>query len=294
MEVKGIIVAMVTPFDKDYGINEVATKQLINKLINAGVSGIFILGTNGEFHMLTEDEKVAFAKLVIDEVNKRVPVYVGTGGNSTSEVVRLSKRMEELGADALSVITPYFVAPSQEEVIYHYKAIAEAVSTPIVLYNIPKNTGINLEAKTVKELAKIKNIIGIKDSSGKIENIENYINAGKGEDFAVLSGSDSLILKALKIGAAGAIAATANLLSDLDVSIYDNYIKGDLEAAEKAQQEIEALRNVLKLGTVPSIIKKSVEMSGISVGPARLPVREPNKDVVKKIQDMLDYYKIIL
>jgi len=292
MKVKGIITAMVTPFDDNQEINSQATKQLVNKLINAGVDGIFILGTNGEFHLLTDEEKIKFAELVINEVNKRVPVYVGTGGNSTREVIELSKKMEALGADALSVITPYFLVPSQKELINHYKAIAESVKIPILLYNIPKNTGINIEADTVRELAKVKNIAGIKDSSGKIENIASYIEAAIGEDFCVLSGSDSLILKALQIGATGAIAATSNLLTEIDVSIYQNFLKGNIEAAEKAQKDIDVLRAALKLGTTPSILKKAVELSGIPVGPARLPVTEPNAETVEKIKEMLKFYKL--
>jgi 4-hydroxy-tetrahydrodipicolinate synthase len=292
MELRGIITAMVTPFDENQEINSDATKKLINKLISAGVNGIFILGTNGEFHLLTDDEKVEFAKIVIHEVNKRVPVYVGTGGNSTREVIALSKKMEELGADALSVITPYFLVPTQEEVIMHYKAVADSVQIPIILYNIPKNTGMNLEVSTVAELAKVRNIVGIKDSSGKIENIKSYIEATKGQDFCVLSGSDSLILKSLELGATGAIAATSNLITELDVSIYQNFLMGNMEAAEKAQNDINLLRNILKLGTVPSILKKSVELSGIPVGPARLPIIEPKAEVVLKIKEMLDYYKL--
>ena len=292
MEVKGIIAAMVTPFDENQKINEAATKQLIEKLIKDGVSGIFILGTNGEFHVLTEEEKVSFAKLVIDTVNKRVPVYVGAGGNSTSEVIALSQKMEKLGADALSMITPYFVPLTQAELIAHYKAVAASVKTPIILYNIPKMTGINIEIDTVRELAKVSNIIGIKDSSGKLENIEGYIEAAKGQDFVVLSGSDSLILKALKMGAKGAIAATANLITALDVSIYENYVHGNLEAAQKAQDDIEELRAVLKLGTIPSVLKKSVELAGIPVGAARFPVAALENEAVSKIKDMLSYYKL--
>lgn len=292
MEVKGIIAAMVTPFDDNQKINEVATKQLVEKLIKDGVSGIFILGTNGEFHVLTEEEKISFAKIVIDSVNKRVPVYVGAGGNSTSEVIALSQKMEKLGADALSMITPYFVPLTQEELIAHYKAVAASVKTPIILYNIPKMTGINIEIETVRELAKVSNIIGIKDSSGKLENIEGYIEAAKGQDFVVLSGSDSLILKALKLGATGAIAATANLITALDVSIYENYLNGNMEAAQEAQDDIEALRAVLKLGTIPSVLKKSVELAGIPVGPARFPVAGLEDEAVSKIKDMLNYYKL--
>ncbi len=293
MEIKGIITAMITPFDEKQEINRQATKKLINKLINGGVDGIFVLGTNGEFYMLSEDEKLEFAELVISEVNKRVPVYVGTGGNSTREVIKLSKEMEDLGADALSIITPYFIAPTQKEIIKHYKAIAESVKIPIILYNNPKHTGVNLDINTVAELSEVENILGIKDSSGKIENIRGYIEVTKTQDFSVLSGSDSLILKALKLGATGAIAATSNLLTEIDVSIYRNFLNGDFEAAEKAQKEIDVLRSVLRLGTVPSILKKSLELSGIPVGPARLPVTEPDEETVKKIKEMLDYYKII-
>lgn len=238
---------MVTPFDENQKINPLATKQLVNKLIDKGVDGLFILGTNGEFHTLSREEKLYFAKLVIDGVDKRIPVYVGTGGNSTVEVIELSKEMEALGADAISVITPYFLAPTQKELINHYKTIASSVDIPIILYNIPKNTGINLEFETVYELSKVSNISGIKDSSGNIENIKGYIEVTKGNDFSVLSGSDSLILKSLKLGAKGAIAATSNLLTEINVSIYKNFLKGNMEEAEKFQKDIDVLRGVLKL-----------------------------------------------
>lgn len=293
MEIKGIITAMVTPFDKNQQINPQATERLVEKLIGAGVDGIFILGTNGEFHLLTENEKVAFAELVIKKVNKRVPVYVGTGGNSTSEVIRLSQKIEALGADALSVITPYFLVPTQEEVIKHYEAVANSVDIPIVLYNIPKNTGMNLEPETVRQLAAVKNIAGIKDSSGKIENIKAYIEAAKGYDFSVLSGSDSLILDALRVGATGAIAATSNVITDVILSIYKNYLDNNLEAAEEAQKNVEVFRAVLKLGTVPSVLKKAVELTGVQAGPPRLPVAEPNEATTEKITEALRYYKLL-
>lgn len=291
MKIQGIITAMVTPFDAEQNINAAATKQLVEKLISKGVGGIFILGTNGEFHVLNDDEKVEFAKIVIEAVAHRVPVYVGTGGNSTKQVVELSKRMEAIGADALSVITPFLVPIKQSELVAHYKRIAASVKLPIVLYNIPKNTGVNIEPESVRELAAVGNIVGIKDSSGDINNIAAYIKAGEGQDFAVLSGSDSLILKALKIGAVGAIAATSNLLTDIDVAIYENFRKGDLEAAQKNQDAIEQLRAVLKLGTVPSVIKRSVTLSGIDVGPARCPVSATTAAVDEKIKEMLAYYQ---
>jgi 4-hydroxy-tetrahydrodipicolinate synthase len=292
VELKGIITAMVTPMDKQQKINYHATRQLINHLIDSGVNGIFILGTNGEFHLLTREEKLEFAEAVIEEVNKRVPVFIGTGGNGTEEVIELSKEMEKIGADALSIITPYFITPSQNEVIKHYEKIADSVSLPILLYNIPGRTGMTLEPETVAELAKVDNILGIKDSSGKFENIKNYIDITKNEKFSVLAGTDSLILKTLMSGGKGAIAATSNMVPDVVVSIYQNWLKGNIESAQKAQEDLKPLRSTFKYGTLPSVLKKAVELySGIQVGPPRLPAVEPTGKVLEKIREMVEFYK---
>ena len=290
MEIKGIITAMVTPFDENQKVNEQAARQLIDHLIDKGVSGLFILGSNGEFHVLSDEEKVAFAKVVIEHVNHRVPVYVGAGACSTQETIKLAKKMEAIGADALSVISPYFIAVTQQELANHYRRVAEAVNIPIIMYNIPKNTGVNIEPETVKSLIGVKNIAGIKDSSGNMENMQGYIDAAKGSDFVVLVGSDSKILPALKIGAAGAIAGTSNVITELDVSIYENFLKGDLEAAQKAQEDIDVLRGVLKLGTVPSVMKRAVTLMGIDVGDARYPVEKLPEEADEKIKEALRFY----
>lgn len=292
MEIKGIITAMVTPFDENQKINETAARQLVDKLISQGVHGLFILGTNGEFHVLSDDEKVEFAKIVIDQAAHRVPVYVGAGACGTQETIKLAQRMEAVGADALSVISPYFIAPTQQELADHYRKVAEAVNIPIIMYNIPKNTGINIEPETVKSSIGVKNIAGIKDSSGNMENMQGYIDAGKNSDFVVLVGSDSKILPALKIGAAGAIAGTSNVIAELDVSIYENYLKGNLEAAEQAQKDIDVLRGVLKLGTVPSVMKRAVTLLGINVGDARYPVSKLPAEADEQIKAALAYYKL--
>lgn len=291
MDYKGIICAMITPLDENQDINPKATRELIDYLINKGVYGLFILGTNGECHVLTDDEKVEFAKIVIEHTNNRVPVFVGTGGNSTREVINLSKRMEAIGASALSIITPYFVPPTQKELIEHYKAVAAEVSLPIMMYNMPGKTGINIEPESVKELSKVKNIVGIKDSGGKLDNMKAYLEVTKGEDFGVFSGSDSLILDILKVGGHGAVAATANFLAGIDVAIYNNFIKGDIEAAQKAQDSIEELRRILKFGTIPSVIKQTVVFNGINVGPARLPVSRVTGEKLDEIKRVVEDYK---
>lgn len=294
MKYKGIICAMITPFDENQNINPQATCELIDYLVGKGVYGLFILGTNGECHVLTDDEKVEFAKTVVNHTNNRVPVFVGTGGNSTREVISLSKRMESIGASALSIITPYFVTPTQEELILHYKTIANSVNLPIMMYNMPGKTGINIEPESVRELAKIKNIVGIKDSSGKLDNMKAYIEVTKSEDFSIFSGSDSLILDSLKAGGQGAVAATANFLTEIDIAIYENFMKGDLEEAQKAQSSIEELRRILKLGTIPSVIKKAVVLNGINVGTARLPVTEPTGKALEEIKQVVKNYRGVL
>ncbi|MFQ7469107.1 4-hydroxy-tetrahydrodipicolinate synthase [Amedibacillus dolichus] len=290
---EGIITPIVTPFHRDAqeSINYEATKQLIDHLIEHGVKGIFILGSNGEFHVIDEEEKVAFAKRVIEIVNKRVPVFVGTGCCSTRETIRLSKKMEELGADALSVITPYFLKPTNANLYAHYKAAAESVNLPIVLYNIPKATGCPLDPELVNELADIENIKAIKDSSGEEERIQAYAKIAKEKDFKLLIGSDSKISYAYELGASGAVAGTSNVITDTLVALDRALRNKEQESAEKLQKDIDVLRGVLKLGTVPSAMKRAVELAGIAeVGPARMPVEELSKEDDEKIIEMLRYY----
>lgn len=290
---EGIITPIVTPFhrDQEETINYQAMEQLVDHLIRKGVSGIFPLGSNGEFHVLTLEEKLAFSKAVIQYVNKRVPVYVGTGACSTKETIALSKQAEALGADALSVITPYFIKPSDEEVIAHYKAVANSVKIPIILYNIPKNTGCNISKEVFQELTKVPNILGIKDSSGDIDNLKGYLEATQGTKAKVLVGSDSKILAGYQLGASGAIAGTSNLITDTIVHLDQAIRNNELAQAEKLQAAIEELRGALKLGTVPSILKRAIELSNIAeVGPARKPVKETSQKTDQAILTMLGYY----
>lgn len=294
MKIEGIITPIVTPFNRDekQTINYDALKQLIDKLIDGGVKGIFILGSNGEFHVVSPDETVEMTKKAVEIIHGRVPLYVGTGGNSTQAVIELSKRVEEAGADALSVITPYFISPNDEELIDHYRRIAASTSLPIVLYNIPKSTKINLSKHVVEELAKVENIVAIKDSSGDMENLKGYVEATKGTNMKVLIGSDSKIAPAIRLGAVGAIAGTSNVITEHVVGLYNALMNHEDEKADKLQEEIEIIRGVLKLGTVPSVMKRSVELLGIPVGPARLPVSETSPEVDEKIKEMLKAYHL--
>lgn len=286
----GIIAAMVTPMDEDGNINFDELRNQVDRQINAGISGVFTLGTNGEGYILNYDEKLKVMKAVIEEADHRVPVYVGTGCVSTEETIELSMQAEDLGADALSVITPWFAKASQEDLYEHYKKLNDHVHIPILLYNIPARTGNALAPQTVARLADLPNIKGVKDSSGNFDNILQYIELTRGKDFNVISGNDSLILWTLKAGGTDGIAACANVLPDIMVSIYKYYEDGDWDAARKAQDSIRPFRNCFKLGNPNTIVKKATNLMGYPVGMPRAPFNGLTKEAVETIQKTLDTY----
>ena len=291
---QGVIVPMVTPFnrDADQTINYEAGEQLVEKLIAAGVSGIFTFGSNGEFHVCSADERIDFSKFVIEKVAGRVPVYVGTGACSTREAIEMSKRAEAIGADAPSVINPYFMGISDAQVVNYYRMVAESVKIPVMLYNIPKSTGKNLSKEVVAEVAQIDNVKGVKDSSGNMDNLKDYVDAAAGNDVDVLVGSDGKISEAFKLGASGTVAGTANLITDVVVGLWRALEAGDEAEAARLQAEIEPIRDVLHLGSTPQTLKRSLELAGIPVGPARFPVTEVAEGVDEKVIAMLDHYGI--
>ena len=294
MRITGIITAMATPLNDDGSLSRDGVMSLVNRLIKNGVSGLFILGTNGEFFGLSDDEKVAYAKMVVEVVAGRVPVYVGTGAIGTKKVITLSQRMEEVGVSAISIITPYLLSFSQDELYAHYKLISDTVSLPIIIYNITQNTGNNLEPETVGRLAKHPNIIGIKDSSGNLEQLAKYIDLTRQEDFSVLIGSDSRILAALQLGADGAVAATSNVLIKTDVGIYEHFLNHQLKEAEKLQESINAYRKILKYSTIPSVLKYTLNQIGIPVGDSLSPVKliltaDEKKEINKVLKSYQEY-----
>ena len=292
LDLKGIITPVVTPFNRDaeQSINYDALKELIESLLAKGVAGIFILGSNGEFHVVNDEETMEMAEKTVEIVAHRVPVFVGVGRNSTNETIKLIRKIEKTGADAVTVINPYFILPTEEEVISHYKTIASSTAMPIILYNIPKSTKYNIPPQAVRELAEIDNVIGIKDSSGNMDNLSGYLEAVKGTNTKVLIGSDSKISQAIRLGASGAIAGTSNVITETVVALYDTLVNGNERQAEQLQERIEKIRSVLKFGTVPSVMKRLVELKGINVGPARKPVGELDRQLDDQLIDVLKYY----
>ena len=286
-DIKGIICAMVTPMRADESVNLEGVRKQTRRQIEAGVHGVFCLGTNGEGYILSHKEKLEVAQVMIDENAGRLPVYVGTGCVSTSETVELSREAERLGADVLSVVCPYFAAASQDELYAHFAKVAESVSIPVLLYNIPMRTGVNLTVDTVKRLAGIPNIAGIKDSSGNFDQILQYIEKTP-EDFIVLSGNDSLALWTLQAGGKGAICGIANLFPKCMVSIYESFMKGDFAAAKKASDSIRAIRDCFKLGNPNSIVKLALNLLGQDVGPCRKPFWTESPEVREKLKNVLE------
>lgn len=294
VEIKGIIPPILTPMNADESINEKELRNQVNRQIDAGVHGIFAFGTNGESYALTAAEKDKVLETVIEETNGRVPVYAGSGCITTKETIEMSRKAEKMGADVLSVITPYFAAASQDELYDHYMRVAEAVDMPIVLYNIPARTGNALAPATVARLAKdAPNIVGAKDSSGNFDNMKQYIELTSdiGKDFSVLSGNDSLILPALVFGGKGGIAGCANVFPHTMVEIYEAFAKGDLECAKKVQDSIRTLRACFKYGNPNTIIKIATGLLGYPVGDCRRPFCKLSAEGMEQLKKALDACK---
>lgn len=290
LEIKGIIPPVVTPMNGDETVNIPELRNQVERQIQGGVHGIFPFGTNGEGYILSLKEKEEILEATIDQVAGRIPVYAGTGCISTRDTVYMSKRAEELGADALSIITPSFALASQKELYDHYVEVAKAVNIPIVLYNIPARTGNKLLPETVAKLAKdVDVILGAKDSSGDRENLKAYIQQTRdiGKDFSVLAGNDGNIFFCLQEGGKGGIAGRANLWPKTVASIYDHFVAGEIEEAEAAQAAISTIQRVFKFGNPNTIIKKAVFLMGYPVGDCRKPFNYLCDEGVEELKAVL-------
>lgn len=287
MKLKGIIPPILTPMNEDETINEKELRNQVKRQIDAGVHGLFPFGTNGEGYILTDQEKELVLSIVVEEVNGRVPVYAGSGCISTKATIQQSLMAKSAGADVLSIITPSFAAASQNELYEHYRTIAKAVDLPIVLYNIPARTGNKLLPETVANLSKIGNIVGVKDSSGDFDNMLQYIELTKDNDFIVLSGNDSLILPCLQAGGTGGIAGCANVYPKTMVSIYETYMAGDLDQAKEIQESIASFRACFKYGNPNTIVKTAVAMLGYPVGKCRAPFNQVPEEGIEALKKVL-------
>lgn len=289
---RGSIVALVTPFTET-GIDEQKIYELVKFQIENGTNGIVPCGTTGESPTLTTAEHNRVIEVTVDAVNKRIPVIAGTGSNSTAEAIALTQHAEHAGADAALVVTPYYNKPTQKGLYLHFKAVAESVKIPIILYNIEGRTARNIETSTVAKLARdCKNIIGVKEASGNLDQVR-AVREACGNNFIILSGDDALTLPMMEIGAKGVISVVANIIPHDVVTMIELYNKGKKAEAEALNKKMMPLIAAMFVETNPIPVKKAVEMLGLCSGKVRLPLCEMEEQNLEKVQTALKNYGLL-
>jgi 4-hydroxy-tetrahydrodipicolinate synthase len=290
---KQAFVALVTCFNEDETINYQATRAQVRRQVQAG-NNIMCAGTNGDFSALTFDEKVRLTQEVVDEVAGRVRVIVNAGMPATFETVKLAREFDRIGVDGIAVITPFFIACTQDGLIRHFSTVADAVKTPVYLYDIPARTQNHIEPETARKLSGHGNIAGIKDSGGAKETLEAYLAVARDvEGFEVYSGPDHLVLWALQNGAAGCISGLGNAMPQVLADMLKAVNAGDIAEAERQQAIFTAFRTDLyALGFAPAMVKRALYMQDASVGASRQPALLPNPEQDAEIAGILKRYNL--
>ena len=285
---KGCGTAISTPFTED-GINFSEFKRLIEDQIASGVNAIIVCGTTGESATMTEEERKETIKFAIDTVNRRIPVIAGTGSNNTASAIKMSKYAEEVGADGLLIVTPYYNKATQAGLIEHYKAIANATTLPIIVYSVPSRTGVNIQPETCLELSKIENIVAIKEASGNISQIAKIAALCK-DNLNIYSGNDDQVLPVLSLGGLGVISVLSNIAPKKFSKLTDSFFSGNLEEARNIQLESIDVIEALFSEVNPIPVKYALNTLGYNFGKPRLPLTElsdKNKD--RLIKSMKEY-----
>jgi len=284
----GSCVALVTPFT-DNGINFESLANLIEFQINGGTDAILVCGTTGEPPTMTREERYSVIGFTVEKVAKRVPVIAGTGGYNTAAVIEDSKEAERLGADALLIVTPYYNKTTQKGLIQHYAAIADAVHIPIIIYNVPSRTGLNVAPSTLKELSRIDNIVGIKEASGNIAQVTEMARLC-GDRIDIYSGDDNIVVPILALGGKGVISVVANIAPRDTHEMVAKFLNGDIEGSRKLQFKLNPLIEALFLEVNPIPVKTALNLMGMNAGKLRMPLTdmsEQNLEILKK--RMLEY-----
>ncbi|MCE5274175.1 MAG: 4-hydroxy-tetrahydrodipicolinate synthase [Syntrophaceae bacterium] len=287
----GAITAIVTPFSGGE-VDDKAYRDLINFLIDGGVSGIVPCGTTGESATLTHAEHERVIDITVETVAGRVPVIAGTGSNSTSEAIRLTRHAKEAGADAALLITPYYNKPTQRGLYEHYQAVASACDIPLVLYNVPGRTGVNMSAETVVELSRIDTIVGIKEASGDLVKCSR-IARDTPDDFCLLSGEDALNLPILCCGGTGAVSVTANILPAQLAAMIRAWDAGDSKTALRLHQDLLDVNNVMFIETNPIPVKTALAMMGKIKEEFKLPLCPMAEGNRKRLSEVLERFGCI-
>jgi 4-hydroxy-tetrahydrodipicolinate synthase len=288
----GLGTALVTPFQKDGSIDEAAVRRLVRRQIDAGVHFVSPCGTTGESPTLSRSEKVRVVQLVVDEAAGRVPVLAGAGGYDTREVIELARQYERIGVDGILSVTPYYNKPTQGGLFQHYEAIADSTALPIVLYNVPGRTGVNLEPATVVRLSAIRTIVGIKEASGNVVQMSEIIAAAS-SDFFLVSGDDPLAVAVMAIGGRGLISVASNAVPGEMVQIIELSEKGDFAAARKLHGWLLPLLQVNFVESNPIPVKAAMAAMGLLEERYRLPLVPPGAQARDKIMKVLQDLRLL-
>ncbi|HEY9245747.1 MAG TPA: 4-hydroxy-tetrahydrodipicolinate synthase [Candidatus Methanoperedens sp.] len=289
--IEGVLPAIITPFTKENEIDGEGLCKNIDFLIERGVSGIVPCGTTGESATLSIREHEKVIEIAVD--HSSVPVVAGTGSNNTTEAIELTRFAMDAGVDAALLITPYYNKPNDRGMLAHFRKVANEVDIPLILYNVPSRTGVNLKPEVVAELAKENTIIGVKEASGNLDQVTRIIELTEDEDFVVLSGDDGLTLPILALGGAGVISVVANVAPKLVVSMVEAYRRGDTDEAKKIHLKLAPLIRAVFLETNPIPVKKAVELIGLAAGDLRLPLAPLSEENEKKLEAALKNLNIM-
>ncbi len=286
-EFKGCGTAMVTPFQKDLSLDEQSLRKLIRRQIAGGINFLVPCGTTGESPTLSHEEHLRVVAITIEEAKGKVPVLGGAGGYDTRKVIEMAREIERMGADGILSVTPYYNKPTQEGLYHHYKAIASAISLPIILYNVPPRTNVNIEPATLRRLSEIENIIGVKEASGNIAQMTQVIQQVP-EDFVVLSGDDALTLPLVAMGGRGLISVTSNEIPTEMTRLVQLCLDGEFKTARALLRKLLPLIEVNFIETNPTPVKAGMAEMGLLEPVWRLPLVPPRTESVAKIRSVLE------
>ena len=287
---KGSGVALVTPFKENLEVDYEQLRKLCDWHVEHGTDAIIVCGTTGEASTLTEEEHSECIAVVAEQVNGRIPVIAGTGSNATYTAVKLSKEAEQSGVDGLLIVTPYYNKATQQGLIRHYTEIAEAVSTPIIMYNVPSRTGCNIQPATAVELAKnVDNIVAIKEASGNISQIADLASMADG-CIDIYSGNDDQILPLLALGGIGVISVTANIIPEDTSRLVHSFLEGNIEESRRLQLKVMELCHALFCEVNPIPVKKAVELMGLCNGYVRMPMTEMEAKNAERLKKAMQDY----
>ncbi|MDF2946034.1 MAG: dihydrodipicolinate synthase [Bacillales bacterium] len=286
LEFGRVLTAMVTPFDVSGEIDFSLTEVLIEHLIANGTDTLVVAGTTGESPTLSSDEKLKLFKFVVEKVNKRIPIIAGTGSNNTKASIELTKKAEEIGVDGVMLVVPYYNKPNQQGIYEHFKAIAEATKLPVMLYNIPGRSVVNMSVETVVKLSQIDNIFAVKEASGDLNAMTEIISNAK-EGFVLYSGDDGITIPVLSIGGHGVVSVASHVIGNEMQTLVKLFLEGKNEDAAKLHQKLLPIMKGLFIAPNPVPVKAALQSIGVNAGTVRLPLVPLEDNQVKFIENLL-------